>query len=183
MAIHRCRTDKTGGGTTILVHDSVRLERVLDVPFSDSFESTSIFVKYKANSISVSEVYRPLNSNDNLFLEGLQLLLGKTAESKLQLICGDFNYDLIKLHQHKPTSNFLSKMLDNQLAPYVLKPTRITHKTSTLIDNIFVKSLSDKLVKNSFVITDCMSDHFPCLLSLSMCTKKPKRKLLCVNTS
>ena len=41
---------------------------------------------------------------------------------------------------------------------------RVTHKTSTLIDNVFIKSDLQLLVR-SYVVTDNMSDHFPCVVS------------------
>ena len=54
--------------------------------------------------------------------------------------------------------------LDNRYLPLMTKPTRVTHTSSTLIDNIFVRS--KRLMPNkSYIITDCMSDHYPCFLS------------------
>ena len=55
-------------------------------------------------------------------------------------------------------------MLDENYVPLINKPTRVTHTTGTLIDNVYVRSNS--LKKNySYVIIDGMSDHYPCMVS------------------
>ena len=58
-------------------------------------------------------------------------------------------------------------MFDNNYVPYILKPTRVTHVSSTLIDNIFVK-VQNLSRSWSYIVTDPMSDHYPCFLSYSM---------------
>ena len=55
-------------------------------------------------------------------------------------IAGDFNIDLIKYGTNEHCNLFLDNMLSHCLIPTINKPTRITTNTSTLIDNIFVKS-------------------------------------------
>ena len=65
----------------------------------------------------------------------------------------------------------------------VTKPTRITHTSATLIDNIIV---SQSIYANhlSHIITEDISDHLLCMVSipeLTTCNKSPiqikKRKL------
>ena len=66
---------------------------------------------------------------------------------------------------HTHTSTFLEKNLELDLLPCISKPTRVTRKTATLIDNIL---LSQRLQQNttSKVIIDDISDHFPILVLL-----------------
>ena len=75
----------------------------------------------------------------------------------------DHNIDLLKS---------LKQGLTNQC---MTKPTRITHKTATLIDNVLV---SGKLQQNwnCKLIIDDISDHLPCLITLNNQNKSVKGK-------
>ena len=171
--VHSVRDNRMGGGTSIYVHDSIRLTKIHRTPFISAFESTMIEAKFKGKSFAVAEIYRPPGTDDTEFTESLQTVLDLCSHQEYTFICSDFNYDLLKSHLHKPTENVANLFLANKLLPMILKPTRITHSTSTLIDNIYVRS--KKIMPNeSYVITDCMSNHYPCVLSYSILTKKSK---------
>ena len=157
----------------------------MDTPFEDNFESVTVEMTFKGVRFLVSEIYRPPNSNDLKFMENLDVVLSLGRKFKFSYVCGDFNYDLIKTHLHKQTEHFQSTMLDSGFAPYILKPTRVTHVSNSLIDNIFVRSNNSLSRSLSYVIMDGMSDHYPCLLSYQMfknCDRGPlivkeKRKI------
>ena len=55
-------------------------------------------------------------------------------------------------------------LIQREFIPSILKPTRITHRSSTLIDNIYVKSnpINQSL---SYVIEDGRSVHYACFVS------------------
>ena len=74
----------------------------------------------------------------------------------------DHNLDLLKSHLNSTTNDFLEINLDRELLPCISKPTRITNKSASLIDNILI---SRGLQRNfdSFIITEDISDHFACL--------------------
>ena len=59
-------------------------------------------------------------------------------------IMGDFNLDLLKHEKHPPTKQFLDMMNANAFIPLINRPTLITKKTSTLIDNIFMNNYDIK---------------------------------------
>ena len=82
----------------------------------------------------------------------------------------------MKTHLHKQTSDFLELNLINDLIPCITKPTRITHKTATLINNIFV-SLKLQQQLTPFLLTDDISDHLPTVAILGnqrKCIKESK---------
>ena len=54
----------------------------------------------------------------------------------------DHNVNLLKIIKHKQTAEFLESILDLNLIPTIMRPTRITNMSATLIDNMFI---SDKL--------------------------------------
>ena len=170
---HKCRNMRLGGGVSLYLHDSVSFVKFLDSLFVEDFESIALEIKYKGNAMVVSEFYRPPNGNDNLFMNNLSLLLKACAKYRTGFIGSDQNYNLLKTHVHTQTHDFLSKMFDSGFVPYINKPTRITHATSSLIDNIFVKStpLKDNV---SYVLVEGMSDHYPCILSYAPENKSDK---------
>ena len=55
--------------------------------------------------------------------------------------------------------------LRKNLLPTISKPTRITTKSATLIDNIFVSLELQQNLETQIIIDD-MSDHMPCMLTL-----------------
>ena len=57
----------------------------------------------------------------------------------------DHNLDLLNSIHHRPTNNFLETVLDLNLIPTIMRPTRITNTSATLIDNTF---LSGQLQRN-----------------------------------
>ena len=57
---------------------------------------------------------------------------------------------------------FFELNLMNYLIPSITKPTRVTHRSATLIDNIYVDAECTKNVK-SFIATTDLSDHFLCV--------------------
>ena len=124
-------------------------------------------MKTDTHSILLVSGYRPPNTKEKLFLQEynkLTKMLGKLKRHEI-IIGLDHNLDLMKAHLHTHTSTFLEKNLELDLLPCISKPTRVTRKTATLIDNIL---LSQRLQQNttSKVIIDDISDHFPILVLL-----------------
>ena len=57
-------------------------------------------------------------------------------------IIGDFNLDILKIHDSDYVNDFVTQTYASSFFPLITKPTRITDKTATLIDNIFVNNTS-----------------------------------------
>ena len=173
LAVHHVRDERTGGGTSVYVHDCVKLLKTYQLLHNDSFEAVGVRLKFKNASFNVVELYRPPNSNIDDYFLCLTECINLLKKDSINVICGDFNLDLIKSYMHKCTNKMLSLMIDHSYVPFITKPTCVTHRTSTLIDNIYVSSKN--INKNcSFVLSDPMSDHYPCLLSYSLAKSKIK---------
>ena len=74
---------------------------------------------------------------------------------------GDYNINLLNSENHTQTGEFVDLMSSYAFIPLIVRPTRITANSATLIDNIFtnnLENLNDSL--NGVLITD-ISDHFP----------------------
>ena len=107
----------------------------------------------------IGVVYRPPNSNVVQFNETLNDILAQVSHTP-SYVMGDYNIDLLKHELHQPTERFLEAMYSNSLLPMILKPTRETLTTATLIYNIFTNKyhINDNILQGIFV-TD-ISDHY-----------------------
>ena len=87
---------------------------------------------------------------------------GKKNEKILGM---DHNLDLLHSDIHTPTHKFLNMLLDMQLFPTIMRPSRITQTSVTLIDNIFISEKFQRDYDSALLVTDT-SDHLPimCLL-------------------
>ena len=72
----------------------------------------------------------------------------------------DHNLDLLKSSVHSQMQQFLETTLEHNLIPTITKPTRVTHNSATLINNILLKTENHEL-HQSKVIIDNISDHYP----------------------
>ena len=70
---------------------------------------------------------------------------------------GDFNVNLINYYKNRGTYEFLEQLFNHNFTPKITLPTRITEKTATLIDNIFVNGQAEKY--NSGNITTSTSGY------------------------
>ena len=163
------RLDRLGGGVGILVNRSLRsrLRNELRVE-TEVLEHIIVELKTDTKNILLVSGYRPPNSNVKKFLKEYKMLIQALRQTKCHsiLIGIDHNLDLMKVHKHTQTNEFLELNLKNNLMPCVSKPTRITTNTATLIDNIFI---SEKLIghTNPSIIVNDMSDHLPIHLILN----------------
>ena len=110
-------------------------------------------------NISVSSIYRPPNTNTSEFIAEYEKYTKKLTSDNTDTVIGlDHNLDLLKIEKHKHSQ--LQHWSTN-----VTKPTRITNKTATLLDNLIVNySLNQNYMSN--ILIDDISDHLPCLLTL-----------------
>ena len=93
-------------------------------------------------------------------MEHIEWVSNKTGQlSNHELILGmDQNIDLLKSNEHTNTRKFLDLILDSGLWPVITRPTRITQRSATLIDNIYIsKNLQRKF--DSAILVDDISDH------------------------
>lgn len=112
----------------------------------------------QAKTKFISCIYRTPGSCIDEFNRVILELYSKHNSNGL-IICGDFNIDLIKTYEHMKTTDFINNMFSLGLYPIILKPSRITKDSATLIDNIFV-NINEKVLKSGLLLTD-ITDHLP----------------------
>ena len=105
----------------------------------EEFESSWIEIDNSSQpNILCSIMYRHPNSSLEKFTKFVYSCLDKIRnDNKLCVILGDFNINLLNFQSHDATENFINTMGSYCYSPQILQPTRITHHSATLIDNIF----------------------------------------------
>ena len=163
--IGRHRSNRKGGGVGFLIKNTLKA-RTIDLTLNtDSAESLFIEVKGNHDNMLVGSIYRPPNTNVCDFIDSYQVLGEKLHKFKNVLIGLDHNLDLLKNSTHSLTQQFLEATLDAHLIPVITKPTRVTHSSATLIDNILIKSDRCETHQGNIIITN-ISDHYPSMVTL-----------------
>lgn len=160
--VHRSRKGRRGGGVCLYVDSKYAFKERDDLVFSnDSTDTLFIEIEMKhEKNIILGVVYRAPNSNACDFNSMLETCLKAIAmENKICYIVGDFNFDILKHSISSCTNNFISLMYSHGLYPLVTKPTRVTSRSYTCIDNIFT-NIVDKPTTPGILFSD-VSDHLP----------------------
>ena len=178
--INKPRMNKRGGEVGFLVHTDLPYRCRLDLE-NDSLMLEHAIIELKCKSkLLVCNIYRPPNSNVQNFLSEFETIIRKIKNEKHAnlIVCLDHNLDLLKQDKHAPTRKFIELTTDLNLLPTITRPTRITHKSATLIDNIMISEKPQINYKSGIIIND-NSDHLPCYLTLPDETvHEPKATLL-----
>jgi exonuclease III len=171
LIAYEYRTTSKQGGVAIYLRKGLKSlnRKDLNIFKEGEFEScfVEIITEQNKKNIIIGEIYRIPGKPEKKFLkdyENLLKLIGK--ENKATIIGTDQNIDYLKINTNNYANNLFELNLDNNLIPTITRPTRITHTSATLIDNI---NISINLAKNykSGIITTDISDHFPCLTLIS----------------
>ena len=160
-----CRKERQGGGVAMYIKTGVPYKILENLEFSEA-ESLFIEIKPKVGKATiVGVVYRPPDSNLKKCVDEFDQILSKiNSEGKFGWICGDFNINLLNYAHNSLTADFTNSLFSYLFYPVISKPTRITSRSATLIDNIFTNCLNTNM-KSGILVTD-ISDHF-CVFSLS----------------
>ena len=152
----------------ILTSEKVRTKERLDLSIcKPDFECCGVEIITNTQPILALSVYRPPNTNPTNFITELSKLVHTIKKSKNTgiMIGLDHNLDFLKCSTHGRTHQFLEEIMELGLLPSITRPTRITHSTATLIDNILIDQKFSENYKSS-VLIDNISDHLPCLTTL-----------------
>jgi hypothetical protein len=160
---------KKGIRYNILKESSIFIDKVLESLFLEIHDESSKYI--------VGSVYRPnsvhpnLTSNEqmNQFMELFSNQIAHLSSLNATVhIMGDFNLDLLKYNESNFIQNYADMFFSSGFLQLIMKPTRCTSNTATLIDHIITNCNNKKLV--SGILTLKISDHFPIFFS----SGKPK---------
>ena len=123
-----------------------------------------------SQKIILGNMYRPprdINENYRQFIDEFTTVLAKLERShSVVIITGDFNIDLLKIHEKTIFGDYFDAITDHSFPPKITLPTRFSNMNGTLIDN-FLYKISHRLLKTSAgIILSRISDHLPYFVSL-----------------
>jgi len=146
-----------GGGLLIYIKDMIFCHRRTDLE-PDNIESLWLeFKLFNTKPILLCYSYRPPSSKVE-WVDLFSVSLDRSFnENKETIVLGDFNFDLLKsCINSKPWLQLMESLNFTQL---VTSPTRITDRTSTLIDHVFTNKPQNITEIN--IPSYALSDHFP----------------------
>jgi len=157
---------KRGISYKILKEISTFIDKVIETLFIEVSDGDRKYI--------VGSVYRPNSNHPNLTVNEQQnqfLELFSTQVAHLSTyvnpvyILGDLNLDLLKYNDSNVVKNYVDMLFSGGFLQLIMKPTRCTPNSATLIDHIISKNLNKKL--ESFIMTSKISDHFPIFFTTS----------------
>ena len=157
-------TNTQCGGAGMYIKSSYNFDVKQNLSKSIDDVCESLFVELKRDghkNLIIGCIYRhhsPIQTFIDTFLKDSLEYVSKQQSSKLTALMGDFNVDLIKYASETNTGNFYDLLCSHSFRPLILQPTRVTSKSATLIDNIFINDISCHSLGGN--VTSSISDHF-----------------------
>ena len=123
----------------------------VEIPLSNSEKNILIGVIYRRPGTD----FRQFSENLNNVLDILKL------ENKVCYLMGDFNLDLLKMHESAQVSELINLFTSENYLCTITNPTRVTNNTATLIDHIWCNNYQN--LNQNGIIHNFITDHFPVL--------------------
>ena len=164
--VNEFRRNKSRGGVSVMIRSHINFVERPDLRIFQEGKFESVFIEIVQTGrpgIIVGEIYRVPGTDETQFIENYETIINKIKTEHKRLIIGtDQNLDYLKINCHNNTMKFFDLNLTNNIIPTIYKPTRVTHQSATLIDNIYMHA---DLLRNveSFIVECDLSDHFMCM--------------------
>ena len=164
------RPTKKGGGVGFLVHNKLYYKVRDDININCESDLEYVFIELKARKRNLikGSLYRPPHTREKDFLRDYKELVQTLKQEKdKEIVLGmDHNMDLLKASKHANTQDFLDYNVEMDLLPVIIKPSRITKNSATLIDSIFISRMLQQEFSSCLIISD-LSDHLPAVVTLT----------------
>ena len=168
--VHKSRSQLTRGGVAIYILDGFNYTERLDlcINVEGEFESIAVEIKPKHNKphIIVTEIYRIPNTSERMSIERFDQIVTALSNSQCDIIIGsDQNIDYKNVSTNTNASNLLDIFFTSGILPTIKRPTRITHTSATIIDNLYVKCNGYINIDSRIILSD-ISDHLPIITGM-----------------
>jgi len=177
--ISKSRVRKACGGVAMYIKNELnfKIRNDLSPHVEGTFESILIETINENKRYIIGEIYRPPNTNEQLSINYYEETLNNIQNTNMEAVIGtDQNFCYLKINQNLKIQGLLNTFFNNNFTPTIIMPTRITHNTATLIDNLYLKTKPHNTIKSGLIISD-ISDHLPiflCVGSQNLRSKQPK---------
>ena len=129
-------------------------------------ESCFVQLLFQEKDLIIGSLYCFPNTNPSEFIAIYDKITEHIQRKNRDLIIGlDHNLNFLNYENHADTQRFLELIIDNEMFPCITRPTRITHQSATIIDNIIVNKELYNINYSNIIISD-LSDHMPSLCIL-----------------
>ena len=118
-------------------------------PVTCQYESLFIESVMHDHKIIIGVIYKPPESNTDIFVAHFSDLMGIISKERKQCIL----MDLIKVDTHNQTKDFVHSLYTNAFYPTISKPTRVTDHSATLLDNI-ITNITGYCIKSGVLYND-----------------------------
>ena len=139
-----CDSISNAGGVALYVSNSLEFCKLEEYSIaSHHFEILFIQVKLKnsAKGLVIGVIHRhPSTSFSEFKLQFTQTLSLLAKHKKDYIICGDFNFDLLKSQSSSPVNEYIDSAFSEGCYCIRDKPIRITPHSSTLLDHVYTNS-------------------------------------------
>ena len=164
-AIHKYRSARAVGGVSIFIQNDIEYFCKDDLCYQNDTTET-VFIEIdkdhvgKEKNVIIGTIYRPPNTDIAEFNRNMTEILDKMKlENKMVACIGDYNISLMNKESHGPSQEF-AEMMYSSMYPCITKPTRVTTKRASLMDNIFCNSIPRSSLFTGILYTDIQT-NFP----------------------
>ena len=184
--ISQGRSSSTKGGLAMYVNNQFSF-KIIKLSICNTNWEAQVIKLYGGGlnkEILIYNVYRPptdLNADYRQFIDEFSNFIDSIGQKKEVIITGDFNINLLKIHERELFREFLDTLVAHSFIPKITFPTRFTQTTGTLIDNLFCKlTLQITDIKPGIFIKQ-FSDHQPYFIVTNIvATRVPQPKYIAI---
>lgn len=157
----------SAGGVGLYINNNLTFTVLPELSVISYVDFEALWIELNCHSQSnliCGVVYSHPNGNLDNFMVYINKIIEKIdLWNKYSLIMGDFNVD--HLNSCKPSNDFSNTVASFFYQPHILQPSRITHHTATLIDNIWFNSIEHFTISGNIVYG--LTDHLANFIILS----------------
>ncbi len=180
--MHKSRRTMTKGGVAMYISNEFNFKERPDlcINIEGEFESIAAEIKSKngTQNLIISEIYRIPNTNVRNSLARYEQAMTMLSNTNCDILVGsDQNMDYMQIGSNAHITELFDMYLTQGIVPTATRPTRITHTSATLIDNIYVKCPRYENINSRIIVSD-ISDHFPVLTCMGKKSIKKQRQPL-----
>ena len=180
--IHNSRKTRIRGGVAMYILDEFTFRERPDLAINHEGEFESIIAeiepKQGGKKLMLAEIYRIPNTSQRESIARFESIMTGLQNTNSDIMMGsDTNFDFMKGGSDRNISDLLDIFISLGTLPTCLTPTRVTHTSHTLIDNVFVKCDRYEGIGSRTLLTN-ISDHFPVLTCMGKKVKTQTREPL-----
>lgn len=155
------------GGLMMYIHKEFIAKPITFDVETHGWELQCIELSHKTpngKKYTICNVYKPPNiaiDEFKLYVEEFTTLLTIIREKRrTAFVCGDFNIDLLQIHENANYNNFFEQVIGCGYIPKITLPTRIQNPgRCSLIDNIYSNMIDENDESLSGALLNDISDH------------------------